>query len=176
MKLFNLEKIGIVKPAVYRNLSVPQLYEMALKYEEGSKISNKGSLLVYSGEKTGRSPKDKRIVRHPDSEGNIDWGNVNIGMDEHVFMINKVRAVDYINSRDIVYVFDGFAGWDPKYRIKVRVICTRAYHALFMNIMLIRPTQAELKSFGEPDYIIYNAGQFPANKFTREMTSKTSID
>lgn len=176
MKLFNLEKIGIVKPAVYRNLSVPQLYEMALKYEEGSKISNKGSLLVYSGEKTGRSPKDKRIVRHPDSEGNIDWGNVNIGMDEHVFMINKVRAVDYINSRDIVYVFDGFAGWDPKYRIKVRVICTRAYHALFMNNMLIRPTQAELKSFGEPDYIIYNAGQFPANKFTREMTSKTSID
>jgi phosphoenolpyruvate carboxykinase (ATP) len=52
---------------------------------------------------------------------------------------------------------DGFAGWDPKHRIKVRVICGRAYHALFMRNMLIRPTTDELASFGEPDYVIFNA-------------------
>lgn len=69
-------------------------------------------------------------------------------------MINKVRAVDYLNSKDIIYVIDGFAGWDPRFRLKVRVICSRAYHALFMRNMLIRPTEDELKSFGEPDYII----------------------
>jgi phosphoenolpyruvate carboxykinase (ATP) len=175
MKSFNLEKVGITEPKIYRNLSVPRLYEMALQNEKGSIISDKGSLLVYSGEKTGRSPKDRRIVKHPDSENNIDWGNVNLPLDEHTFMINKVRAIDYINSRDIIYVFDGFAGWDPKYRIKVRVICTRAYHALFMNNMLIRPTKEELKSFGEPDYTIFNSGAFPANKFTNQMTSKTSV-
>ncbi len=175
MKSFNLEKVGITQPKIYRNLSVPKLYEMALKNEKGSIISDKGALLVYSGEKTGRSPKDRRIVKHPDSENNIDWGNVNLPLDDHTFMINKVRAIDYINSRDKIYVFDGYAGWDPKYRIKVRIICTRAYHALFMNNMLIRPTTEELNSFGEPDYTIFNSGAFPANKFTNQMTSKTSV-
>jgi phosphoenolpyruvate carboxykinase (ATP) len=58
----------------------------------------------------------------------------------------------------------------------VRVICARAYHALFMHNMLIRPTAAELDAFGEPDYVIYNAGQFPANPHTHQMTSRTSID
>lgn len=130
---------------------------------------------MYSGEKTGRSPKDRRIVKNEESEGNIDWGNVNLPIDEHTFMINKVRAVDYLNSKDIIYVIDGFAGWDPRFRLKVRVICSRAYHALFMRNMLIRPTEDELKSFGEPDYIIFNAGAFPANKYTNLMTSKTSI-
>lgn len=175
MKSFNLDKLGITNPKIQRNLSVPRLYEKALENEKGSIISDKGALLVYSGAKTGRSPKDRRIVKHPDSENNIDWGNVNLPLDDHTFMINKVRAIDYINSRDCIYVFDGFAGWDPKYRIKVRVICTRAYHALFMNNMLIRPTKEELKSFGEPDYTIINSGAFPANKYTNQMTSQTSI-
>jgi phosphoenolpyruvate carboxykinase (ATP) len=97
-------------------------------------------------------------------------------MDEHTFEINRERAIDYLNTRDDIYVFDGFAGWDPKYRIKVRVICCRAYHALFMHNMLIRPTREELENFGEPDFIIYNAGQFPANRFTAGMTSSTSVE
>ena len=71
---------------------------------------------------------------------------------------------------------DGFAGWDPRYRLKVRVICARAYHALFMRNMLIRPSADELAAFGDPDYVIYNAGQFPANPHTHQMTSRTSID
>lgn len=97
-------------------------------------------------------------------------------MDEHTFEINRERAIDYLNTRENVYVFDGFAGWDPKYRIKVRVIASRAYHALFMHNMLIRPTAKELADFGEPDFIIYNAGQFPANRFTTGMTSTTSVE
>jgi phosphoenolpyruvate carboxykinase (ATP) len=71
---------------------------------------------------------------------------------------------------------DGFAGWDPQYRLKVRVICARPYHALFMHTMLIRPTKEELANYGEPDFVIYNAGEFPANRLTAGMTSKTSID
>jgi phosphoenolpyruvate carboxykinase (ATP) len=116
-------------------------------------------------------------------------------MDEHTFEINRERAIDYLNTRENVYVFDGFAGWDPKYRIKVRVICARAYHALFMHnsalafgavahrvrvdparTVLIRPTQKELDTFGQPDFTIYNAGQFPANRFTAGMTSATSVE
>lgn len=79
-----------------------------------------------------------------------------------------------MNTRNRIYVVDGFAGWDERYRIRVRVVCARAYHALFMRNMLIRPKPEELVHF-EPDYVIYNAGTFPANRFTTGMTSSTSV-
>jgi phosphoenolpyruvate carboxykinase (ATP) len=173
---FDLKQYGIEVAEVLRNSSVPVLYEIGLRTEKGTAISDTGALLVYSGEKTGRSPKDKRIVRHPDSENNIDWGAVNIELDKRTFDINHERAMDYLNTRDRLFVVDAFAGWDERYRIKVRIICTRAYHALFMQNMLIMPTKAQLESFGEPDYVIFNAGGFPANRHTTNMTSKTSID
>lgn len=181
------------KVALKRNAPPAQLYEDAVR-NEGAIISSTGALINFSGKKTGRSPKDKRIVYEDTSKDHIWWGSVNIKMDEHTFEINRERAIDYLNTRDLVYVFDGYAGWDPKYRIKVRVVCARAYHALFMvrffavssittftdvmsqNNMLIRPTEEELKNFGEPDFIIYNAGQFPANRFTKGMTSTTSVE
>jgi ATP-dependent phosphoenolpyruvate carboxykinase len=146
-----------------------------------------GALSVRSGKLTGRSPKDKRIVDEPSSNGNVWWGSVNIKLAPETFRINRERAIDYLNIQEQLYVFDGFAGWHPSYRIKVRVVCTRAYHgpppppalltraALFMNNMLIRPTAEELRDFGAPDYTIYNAGAFPANRYTKEMTSATSV-
>src|SRR5262249_58551141 len=124
---------------------------------------------------TGRSPKDKRVVENPASKNDIWWGTVNIPFDEQTFQINRQRAVDYLNTRERLYCFDGFAGWDPKYRIKVRVICSRPYHALFMHTMLIRPTPGELATFDAPDITIYNAGAFPANRLTSGMGSITSI-
>ena len=103
-------------------------------------------------------------------------GDINIRMTERSFMINRQRARDYLNTKSQLFVTDGYAGWDPRYRLKIRVICTSAYHALFMQNMLIRPTDAELAEFGEPDYVIYNAGYFPANPYTAQMTSTTSVD
>lgn len=173
---FDLHQYGIEVHDIHRNTSVPSLYELALRREKGTAISDTGALLVYSGKKTGRSPKDKRIVRDPASENNIDWGEVNIELDEQIFMINRERSIDYLNTCARLFVVDAFAGWDPAYRIKVRVICTRAYHALFMQNMLIMPTAEELAAFGEPDYVIFNGGHFPANRYTSKMTSKTSID
>ncbi|WP_088340466.1 phosphoenolpyruvate carboxykinase (ATP) [Robiginitalea sediminis] len=176
MATFNLSQYGIKVTKIHRNTSVPILYEIGLRKEAGTAISDVGALLVYSGEKTGRSPKDKRIVRNPESEQNIDWGDINIGLDKNTYMVNHERAIDYLNICERLFVVDAFAGWDPKYRIKVRIICTRAYHALFMQNMLIMPTASELASFGEPDYVVFNAGGFPANIYTSEMTSKTSVD
>lgn len=176
MATFNLSQYGINVTDIHRNTAVPVLYEIGLRKEPGTAISDVGALLVYSGEKTGRSPKDKRIVRHPDSEKNIDWGDINIGLDEHTYRVNHERAIDYLNTCSRLFVVDAFAGWDPEYRIKVRIICTRAYHALFMQNMLIMPTASELADFGEPDYVVFNGGGFPANRYTSEMTSKTSVD
>lgn len=172
---FDLKTYGINVDNVLRNSSVPVLYEIGLSTEKGTVMSDKGALLVYSGEKTGRSPKDKRVVSHPDSADNIDWGDINIELDEHTFNVNHERAIDYLNTRERIFVVDAFAGWDPNYRLKVRIVCTRAYHALFMQNMLIMPTAEELANFGEPDYVIFNGGAFPANRYTTNMTSKTSI-
>jgi phosphoenolpyruvate carboxykinase (ATP) len=172
---FSLAQYGITVQKVIRNAPPALLYELALKNEPGTAISSTGALIAMSGEKTGRSPKDKRIVEEPTSKDHVFWGDVNIKLDEHVFNINRERAIDYLNTRDLLYVVDGFAGWDERYRIKVRVVCSRAYHALFMWNMLIRPSRQELAHFGEPDYLILNAGAFSANRYTSGMTSKTSV-
>jgi phosphoenolpyruvate carboxykinase (ATP) len=172
---FGLSRQEILVDRIIRNAPPARLYEDAVVHERAA-IADSGALIIRSGAKTGRSPLDKRIVDHPDSSGKVWWGPVNFKLDEHVFVINRQRAIDYLNTRDELYVVDGFAGADPRYRLKIRVICARAYHALFMHNMLIRPTPADLDTFGEPDYVIYNAGQFPANPHTHQMTSRTSID
>ena len=94
---FNLEHYHITQPLVLRNASPATLYEEALTNETGSGITSTGALAVISGAKTGRSPDDKRIVNHPDSTENIWWGDVNIKLDEHTFLVNRDRAVDYLN-------------------------------------------------------------------------------
>jgi phosphoenolpyruvate carboxykinase (ATP) len=173
---FSLEKQGISVSEIYRNPSPAFLYEAALRFEKGSTISSTGALIAYSGKKTGRSPGDKRIVDEPEVRDDVWWGNVNIKLDTQSFIINRERAIDYLNTRERLYVIDAYAGWDPRMQLKIRVICARAYHALFMHNMLIRPTKEQLASFGEPDYVIYNAGGFPANRYTTGMTSNTAVN
>lgn len=119
---FDMDKIFLK-----RNAPVAQLYEDAIR-NEGAIISSSGALINFSGKKTGRSPKDKRIVYEETSKDDIWWGPVNIKIDERklfmqyhqfispssalldTFEINRERAIDYLNTRDNVYVFDGFAG------------------------------------------------------------------
>ncbi|BAM04796.1 phosphoenolpyruvate carboxykinase (ATP) [Phycisphaera mikurensis] len=177
---FDLSAYGIEGPIVERNLSPAALYERALIHGDGARIADSGALIAYSGDKTGRSPKDKRVVRGESAqeggEPGIWWGPVNIPISQRTFDINRSRAVDYLNTRARLYVVDAFAGWDPNHRLKVRVICERPYHALFMWTMLIRPTVEEVRGFGEPDWVIMNAGRFPANPLTAGMTSTTSVD
>src|SRR4030095_16410647 len=112
---FDLTGNGLTVAEVFRNLAPSALYEHAIRFENGA-------LVASSGLKTGRSPKDKRVVENPASKNDIWWGTVNIPCDERTFQINRQRALDYLNTRERLYCFDGFAGWDPKYRIKVRVI------------------------------------------------------
>ncbi|KAG1676081.1 hypothetical protein FOA52_014946 [Chlamydomonas sp. UWO 241] len=168
---------GLDPKAVYRNLSVPELYELALSTEKDSRLSSNGALMADSYKKKGRSPKDKRVVVEPGSEGDIWWGGAspNFPMDESTFLVNRQRAADYLNLVERVYVVDGYVNWKASQRLKIRVVCTRPYHALFMHNMLIRPTREELADFGEPDFVIYNAGEFPANSRTDGMTSDASV-
>ena len=176
MQSYDLTQYGISGPQILRNLSPAVLYEEAIRFDHKTSISATGALVAYSGAKTGRSPRDKRVVKRATTQDDIWWGPVNFPLEPLTFQINRERAIDYLQTRDRLYVVDGFAGWDPAVRLRIRVICSRPYHALFMRNMLIRPTQEELRNFGEPEYVICNAGTFPANRLTQGMTSTTSVD
>ena len=173
---FSLEKYGINVANVERNPSTAYLYEAALREDKGSTIASSGALIAYSGLKTGRSPKDKRVVEEIDSAPNIWWGNVNVGVEEDTFAINRQQAIDYLNTREKLYCVDAFVGWKSEKRATVRIICSRPYHALFMTNMLVPPTPNELeKELQDPEYTIINAGGFPANRATQGVTSPTSV-
>ena len=174
--MFNLGEYEIDVTTVHRNASPAALDQDALRSDSGATSSDSGALIAYSGDKTGRSPKDKRVVKHPESAEDVWWGPVNIALEESSFCVNRERAIDYLNTRPELYCVDAFAGWDPDYRLKVRVICARPYHTLFMYNMLICPSSEELADFDTPDCVILNAGAFPANRYTTGMTSKTSVN
>eukprot|EP01061_Rhynchopus_euleeides_P037437 TRINITY_DN6379_c0_g1_i1.p1 TRINITY_DN6379_c0_g1~~TRINITY_DN6379_c0_g1_i1.p1 ORF type:complete len:576 (+),score=246.35 TRINITY_DN6379_c0_g1_i1:69-1796(+) len=175
-KASNLDDLGIESDQeVVHNAPPPQLYEYALKYEKGTIITDTGAMAAYSGLKTGRSPKDKRVVVEPTSKDDVWWGPVNFPQEEPEFMLNRERAIDYLNVAPRIFVVDAFAGWDANYRLKVRIVCSRAYHALFMTNMLIRPTEEELANFGTPDFTVYNAGCFPANRAVKGLSSAASV-
>merc|ERR1719346_592173 len=177
-----VEELSLDVEEVFYNASPGVLYEQALKHEKGSRIVSSGALAVKSGKKTGRSPLDKRIVYEDgfgESAEDVWWGKVNIKLTRSSFLTNRERAVDYLNTQKRLYVIDGYGGWDKDYRVPVRVITSRAYHALFMQNMLVPPTEEELVNFEtgskQKPFIILNAGVFPCNRQTEGMTSSTSV-
>jgi len=160
---------------IYYNSPAGVLYDQALRHEKGTTIVSTGALAVKSAKKTGRSPLDKRVVVEDESKNDVWWGKVNMELSPEAFLVNRERAVDYLNTRDALYVVDGFGGWEEDYRVAVRVITSRAYHALFMQNMLVPPTEKELAECFNDPFVIYNAGVFPCNRQTPGMTSSTSV-
>lgn len=154
-----LAKCGIVNPkAVYHNLSPAKLVEEALKNGEGI-LTDKGALAVTTGKYTGRSPKDKFIVDTPAVHDVVAWGNVNVPMEKEKFDAIKAKMQAYLQNK-VLYVFDGFAGADPKYTRKFRVINEFACQNLFIHQLLIHPTEEQLAAFGDPDFTIIAAPGF----------------
>ena len=173
--MVDLSNRGIQHSNVHVNLSSDALIQLTLETDKSSVLSDTGALIVYSGEKTGRSPKDKRIVLEDSSKDNINWGDVNQPIDPASFNQAKQQAIAFFNTCAELFIVDGYAVWDKKNTIKVRIICTKAYHALFMYNMLIRPTEQELANFGTPDYVLYNAGATNADTSIKGISSNTSI-
>ncbi len=173
--MVDLSNLGIQHSNVHVNLSSDALIQLTLETDKSSVLSDTGALIVYSGEKTGRSPKDKRIVLEDSSKDNINWGDVNQPIDPASFNQAKQQAITFFNTCAELFIVDGYAVWDKKNTIKVRIICTKAYHALFMYNMLIRPTEQQLANFGTPDYVLYNAGATKADTSIKGISSNTSI-
>lgn len=175
MSQLDLSIEGITRPRIVHNPSVEQLYAHALESHDGSVIADSGALVAFSGERTGRSPGDKRLVREPDSQDEVWWGPVNQALSPASFTQIQAQAIEYLNGVSRVYVVDGYAGADRASRVAIRVICERPYHALFMRNMLILPETLNDPGFEQPDYTIINAGRCRADTRIEGVETETSV-
>jgi len=154
-------------------LSVPQLVEKVLSRNEGV-LSSTGAIKAETGKYTGRSPKDKYIVEEASTKHKIDWGPVNEPISEDVFLklYNKVLA--YLQEKDEVFVFNGFAGADTKFRLPIKVVNEFAWHNLFAQQLFIRPTDEELQTH-ESQFTVISAPNFKADPAVDGTKSETFI-
>ena len=120
MNTFNLTDHGISVTVVHRNLAASVLYEHAIHFEREARLADSGALVAYSGDKTGRSPRDKFIVREPTTDQHVCWGAINQPMDPARYAQLEADLAAYLRGRDI-YVQDLAGGADPAYRLPVRV-------------------------------------------------------
>src|SRR6266508_5580443 len=141
--------------ALHWNPTTSVLYTHALLRGEGQ-LAEGGPLAVDTGVHTGRSPKDKFVVREPSSEERIWWGDVNQELSEDSFERLRDKVTAHLDAQASLYVVDAFAGADPAHRITVRVITDHPYHALFAKTMFIEPSEEELDAF-EPDALVLHA-------------------
>lgn len=121
--------------AVHRNLTVPALYEEAVRRREGL-IAGSGALVCRTVPHTGRSPNDKFLVREPGSAEHVWWGRVNRPMDQTHFDLLHDHVVEYLDGRE-VFVQELWAGADPAYRLPIRVVTEYAWHSLFARLLFI---------------------------------------
>jgi len=140
---------------VHRNPTTSLLYTHALLRGEG-RLAEGGPLAVDTGRFTGRSPRDKFVVREPSSEDRIWWGDVNHELSEEHYDGLREKVTGHLGSADQLYVVDAFAGADPAHRIAVRVITAHPYHALFSKTMFIDPTPQERDTF-RPGAVVLHA-------------------
>lgn len=154
------EKHNLKNPtAVYYNLSVPSLYEEAIRRNEGH-IGEEGTFIGYTSPHTGRSPKDRFVVKEPTTEKDIDWGVVNKPVSPEVFDDFYGKVMAYFRGKD-VFVRDLRVCAHPDHRRNVRVINEYAWHNLFVNNLFIRPDASELPH-DNVDFTVISAPGFKA--------------
>jgi phosphoenolpyruvate carboxykinase (ATP) len=158
--------------SVHWNLTAPSLYEEAVRRGE-AKIAGFGPISVATGEYTGRSPKDKFIVREPSSQEHVWWGDINQPFDPDHFDALHVRVADYLSEREL-FVQDLNVGADPRYRMPLRVVGERAWHSLFARVMFIRPPYEELADH-VPSFTVLHAPSMQAVPERDGTRSRTFI-
>ncbi|MCL4804487.1 MAG: phosphoenolpyruvate carboxykinase (ATP) [Anaerolineae bacterium] len=171
---YGVENHGIKNPGiVYWNLTTAMLYEQVTRRNEG-KIAHLGPLVVQTGSHTGRSPNDRFIVEEPGSEADIWWGKVNRPFSQENFDYLYRKMLAYTQNRDI-FVFDGYVGADPKYRMPVRIITEYAWHNLFARNMFIREFDPEKLREHVPQFTVIDMPGLKAEPEQDGTNSQTFI-
>jgi phosphoenolpyruvate carboxykinase (ATP) len=152
---------GIVTSAeIHWNLLTPALVEQALKRGEGF-LAKDGPLVVATGKHTGRSAKDKFIVRDSETEGTIWWDN-NASISPDHFAALKADFLACVGEKETLFVADLYGGSQPEHRVRVRVINELAWHNQFIRTMLVRPEAGDLAGF-VPEFTIIDLPSFKAD-------------
>jgi phosphoenolpyruvate carboxykinase (ATP) len=155
-----LQELGIKEGTAHWNLSPEELAAIALQKGQAM-ITATGAIAVDTGEFTGRSPKDKFIVKDAITEKAVWWNNFNIAFDSQKFDRLYDKVIRYINGKEF-YVRDAYACADARYRMNLRVITEYAWSNLFAYNMFMRPAEKELKDF-VPEWTIICVPEFRAN-------------
>jgi phosphoenolpyruvate carboxykinase (ATP) len=149
------------------------LYEEAVYRREGATTEG-GPFVAHTGKHTGRSPNDKFVVKHVDSENNVWWGSHNRPFDGAQFDALFSRMTEYLKGRD-VFVQDVYAGADPKYRLNVRFVTEEAWHSMFIRNMFILPQSSEeIRNF-TPGFTIVCVPSFKAEPSRDGTRTETFI-
>ena len=157
---------------IVANLSTAALYEAAVRDGEGM-IAAQGPLVVSTGTHTGRSPKDKFIVREPSSESNVWWGDVNHEISEEHYDRLRARLMDYVAGKRL-YSQDLFIGAYPSHRRSLRVYTETAWASIFARNLFRRPSAEDLASFS-PNFTIIDVPSFEADPSSEGTRTGTAI-
>jgi phosphoenolpyruvate carboxykinase (ATP) len=145
---------------VHFNLHSGVLVEHSVRRSEGL-LADNGALVGYTGKHTGRSPKDKFIVKDPITAELVNWGGTNVAFDPEKFDALFERVVASLRDKEL-FVQDLYAGADSKYRLPIRVVNEYAWHSLFARALFVRPTEEELKTH-HAEFTIVAAPEFQAD-------------
>ena len=174
MAHYPLDQQGIkVSATTHWNLGTAPLVEMALTRGEGI-LAADGPLVVETGLHTGRSAKDKFIVRDAETENSIWWGKSNVSMTPAHFAVLKEDFMAELAKKETLFVADLFGGSQPEHRVNVRVINEFAWHNLFIRTLLVRPNADELAAF-VPEYTIIDLPSFVADPARHGCRSGTVV-
>ncbi|MBI4892717.1 MAG: phosphoenolpyruvate carboxykinase (ATP) [Acidobacteria bacterium] len=168
-----LRELGFQEAAVkWWNLGTGRLTEMALQRQEGQLAGN-GALVVRTGQFTGRSPKDKYIVRDSITENTVAWGSVNQALSPEQFEGIWARLMNFLYHKEL-FVADLLAGADLNYQMPIRVVTQRAWHSMFARQLFIKP-QLEALATHHPDFTIVFAPEFKCDPAIDGTGSETCI-
>jgi phosphoenolpyruvate carboxykinase (ATP) len=158
---------------IHWNLQTSPLVEHALRNGEGM-LAKDGPLVVATGKHTGRSARDKFIVRDSETESSVWWGKTNVGMTPAHFAALKADFFAALGEKKTLYVADLFGGSQAEHRVNVRVINELAWHNLFIRTLLVRPDAEQLGRF-IPEYTIIDLPSFRADPARHGCRTETVI-
>ncbi|HUQ49651.1 MAG TPA: phosphoenolpyruvate carboxykinase (ATP) [Terriglobales bacterium] len=158
---------------VHRNLQPGALVETSIRRNETRMCAN-GAIVGETGKRTGRSPKDKFIVKDALTADKVNWGNVNQPFSPEQFDALYKRVIEFLKSKDALFSQQLFAGADTKYRLPIQVINQYAWHNLFVRQLFVRPTADELKTH-TAEFTVIGAPEFEADPKRDGTNSETFI-
>lgn len=159
----SLEAYGIHQATEYWNLSPEELVEHSIKKDLG-KITDSGAIAINTGKFTGRSPKDRFIVKDDYTAGTVDWNDINMPFPADKFDQLEQKMVEYMSGKEL-YVRDAYACADKNYALSLRLVSQYPWSNQFAYNMFMRPTEEELKTM-DPEWTILNAPEFMADPET----------